>query len=45
MKTVMFIFKKISLIDAYLNMPLFKVQKRGFKVQNHYKLQIPEQTG
>lgn len=41
MKTVLFIFKKISLIDAYLNMPLFKVQKRGFKVQNHFKLQIP----
>lgn len=45
MKTVLVIYKKISLIDAYLNMLLFKVQKCGFKVQNHFKLQIPEQTG
>lgn len=36
---------KISLIDAYFNVLLFKVQKRGFKVQNHIKLQFSEQTG
>lgn len=36
MKTVLVIFKKISLIDAYLNVPLFKVQKCGFKVQNDF---------